>query len=367
MGEADLRFIITNKAHVYQGTVVAKHAEVNLNWNTTSVATFVVDDDHRMLNAMATDGARCRVMLNGVQEMSGLIESVKGTFPDGEVTVTAMSDFEALRYVLGWQVPTAAITAQASEYRTYSGVSETVAKNAISEANTRLGLGWTVTATGGKGTATRVEFRMHPLFDKILEPLIIDKLQLRIDRSEAGAVTVDVTQGTTVPRTLTLASGVLDEGNWERRIPTATRVVVGGRGEAVDRVFAAYVDSARETAWGMKREVFRDARNTDVGADLSIDGNKALADGDVKSSLSTTLNEQSWFQYRAGYVLGDIVTINVGPVTVSDVISRVAITETLGEGIKVVPSVGDINDSGDKKLAAAIGKLARGVRDQGRR
>ena len=59
--------------------------------------------------------------------------------------------------------------------------------------------------------------------------------------------------------------------------------------------------------------------------------------------------------------------INVGPVTVPDVISRGVIRETVSEGLTTVPSVGEINDYSDKKFAAEIGALARTARDQGRR
>ena len=55
------------------------------------------------------------------------------------------------------------------------------------------------------------------------------------------------------------------------------------------------------------------------------------------------------------------------PVTVTDVIRQVVITDTATEGVTVVPSVGEIADSPDKQMANAVGRLARSVRDQGRR
>lgn len=364
---SDLRFIVSNKAHQYRGTVIAKKAHVELGWNRTSIAEFVVDDDHRMLDDLVADGARVAVLLDGVQEMAGMVEKVGGTFPKGEITVQVLSDFQMLQYALAWPKPTALISAQTDEYRKYSGVSETVAKLAIAEANTRLALGWTVVTTAGLGTATRVETRFHPLLDKILEPLNNDKLQLRVDRDAAGAVTVDVTAGATIPQTMTLDSGVLEGGEWSKTAPTATRVIVGGSGEGVARELGQFIDSSLETAWGIKREVFKDARSSETGADLSTDADKAFGEGGVKSSLAVVLNENGWFQYRHGYVLGDLVTVNVGPVTVTDVISQVLIEDDDKNGLRITPSIGDVNDSADRRLAASLAALARGTRDQGRK
>ena len=363
----ELQFLLSSKTHQYLGTIIPRRATVELGWNRTSLAEFTLDDDDRFLPALATPGARIRVLLNGVQEMSGLVESLDGTFPSGEVTVTALSEFQMLPYVLAWPKPTAAIGAQTDEYRIYTGVSETVAKLAIAEASTRLGLGWTVAATGGKGTTTRVETRFHPLLDRILEPLTLDKLQLKVERDAAGAVTVDVTQGTTFATPLTLNTGILENGTWRRQAPTVTRVVVGGTGEGVARELGQFVDTTRETDWAIKREVFRDARSSETGADLSTDAAKAFGEGAVKSSISVVLNEASWFQYRDGYVLGDLVTVQVGTVTMTDVISTVLIEDDPKSGLKVTPSIGDVRDSADKQLAADIAGLARGTRDQGRR
>jgi hypothetical protein len=364
----ELRFIITNKAHQYRGQLFAKKAHIELGWNRTSLAEFTIDADHRLVPELVADGARVRVLLDGVQEMAGLIETIDGTFPDGDVTVTVLSDFQMLYYMLAWPKPAAAIGSQTDEYRVYTGVSETVAKLAIAEANTRLGLGWTIAATGGKGTATRVETRFHPLPDKILDILTNDKLQLRVDRDEAGAVTVDVLQGATFDRTLTLDSAVLENGKWQLRAPTVTRAVIGGSGEGTARELAQYIDSSLETAWGIKREVFKDARSSEAGADLSTDWEKARAEGARKASLSTKLSEGAWWQYRNGYVLGDIVTIDVGAVQVEDqVISTVTIDEDPENGIVISPAVGEITDNADKRFAASIAQLARGTRDQGRR
>lgn len=364
---SDLRFVVTSKSHQYLGTVIAKRSTVELGWNRASLAEFTIDDDHRMLQHLVEDGARVRVLLDGVQEMSGLVEDIDGTFPNGEVTVNVKSEFDMLYYALAWPKPTAAIGAQTDEYRIYTGVSETVAKLAIAEANTRLALGWTITATAGKGTATRVETRFHPLPDRILESLTLDKLQLRVDRDEAGAVTVNVTEGATIPQTMTLASGLLDGGRWRLSTAKATRVIVGGAGEGVLRELEEFVDSSLETSLGFKREVFRDARSSEAGSDLSIDADKAFAEGAAKASLSCELNENAWFRYRHGYVLGDLVTVNVGPVTITDVISQVLIEDDDKDGLRITPSIGDVNDSADKRFASTVAGLARGIRDQGRR
>ncbi|MGK4422132.1 Gp37-like protein, partial [Klebsiella pneumoniae] len=85
--------------------------------------------------------------------------------------------------------------------------------------------------------------------------------------------------------------------SFERTGPTATRVIVGGRNEGVDREFVEFRDTALETDWGDIIEVFKDARNTEEGADLTVDAREALAEGRPTSGISTTLNETDRFRY----------------------------------------------------------------------
>ena len=58
---------------------------------------------------------------------------------------------------------------------------------------------------------------------------------------------------------------MLEGGVWGLAAPTATRVIVGGSGQGVEREFDQFIDTALEAAWAFKREVFVDARNSDEG------------------------------------------------------------------------------------------------------
>jgi hypothetical protein len=362
-----LRFVIYNKAGVFQRELSGVDASADLVPNAIKTASFTIDDDHPALPAITAKGARCGVWFRGAERLRGRIGSTPGDGPDGQVTANIESDHRKLWDWHGRQVPGAALDAQTSEYRVYTGPAETVVKNALTENFTRLGVPWTVAPTLGRGAASRAEFRMHPLADKLIP--ILDTAGLILTLAyDGGNVVVDVRQPITVPGVLTLETGIPDAYGFDITAPTVTRVVVGGRGEGVEREYVQVIDPARESDWGDIIEGFTDARNTEEGADLTIDGHATLAEGAARVSVSTDLVETDRFRYGTTYTEGDLVHVRVGPVDVTQRVS-VAITETADNGVVVTPRIGEVEDSQDVEvqLAAQIERLARGIRDQGRR
>lgn len=211
-----------------------------------------------------------------------------GEGPEGTLTVSVTGDLRKLWDWQGWQNPAATLsttpTTIAQDYAVYTGKPEAVFKAAMSQAITRLGApvagSWAVVANHGYGSTTvRAELRMHPLGDKLIPLLDAENLIVTLAYPSGSLVRIDVREAKTVPGILTVASGVPDKYSFNREIPTATRVVVGGRGEGADRVFVQVIDSAREADWGDIVEVFKDARNSDEGSDITIDAREALAEG----------------------------------------------------------------------------------------
>lgn len=361
-----LRFVVYDKEDTFRRQLTPGSSDTVLIANGIPTAEFTVDDDDPSLDDLTADGARCGYWFRGVEWFRGRVDSIEGTGPIGDVSFRVTGDVRKLWDWQGWPEPDAPVTVQTEEYARYTGVSESVFKDALTENFTRLGVPWTTAADLARGSSTRVEFRFHPLAEKLIPVVDVDDLIVTIVYDD-GDVIVDLRDAETVPGVLSLKTGVLEEYGWNLTAPTATRVVVGGAGEGVARDFILMVDTARETAWGDIIETFRDARMADDGADLSIDGAEALAGGSPTAGVSMQLVESDRFRFGDTFIHGDQVRVQVGPVDVLERITRVQITDTPNDGIVVTPHLGSIDDNPDAELGSQVAALARGVRDTGRR
>lgn len=360
-----LTFVIYDKAGTFKRQFAGVGATLDLGGNVIPTGTFVLDDDDPALEAVFSAGSRAAVWFRGKERCRGLIKEKPGGGPDGTVTGHVIGDLRKLWEWQGRPAPSDPVNAQTQAYRTYTGPSETVFKNALAENFARLGVAWTVAPSLGRGTTTRAELRFHPLADKVLDALTADNLVVTL-AYVGGGVRVDVRAAQTVPGVFTVASGVPDEYTYNLKGPTATRIIVGGRGEGVEREFVEVRDTTLEADWNDIIEGFVDARNTDEGSDITVDGQEALAEGRPTSGLTTTLNETDRFRYGKTYTEGDLVRVRVGPIDRVQPIS-VSITESADDGVVVTPHIGDLEEDTDAILARQIARLARGIRDTGRR
>lgn len=367
-----LSFVIRDKASGFERLVVDhRGAEADLMWNAVSWANFTLDDDHRALGAILTDGARCDVRLNGAEEFRGRISTTPGAGPLGYVQVYVQSDSRKLDDWLGWQLPTATLTTAgatiAASHRRYTGPLETVIKNALRENFTRLGIPWVVATSLGRGPATTIDFRMDKLSDKLYPLLKAARWQLQLTYNGAGVPTLDIRLPNTVAGVLDASSGRLDRYDYSRRAPTATRVVVGGAGEDLARLFALIIDTARETAWEDIIEVFQDATNLKAGDDFTASAAETLADGAPATTVSMEITEQPGFTYRDTYELGDLVNIRVGALTAVEVISKVHVKDDPESGVTITPSVGELARTQVERLGEQMNRLNRLARKHSRR
>lgn len=367
-----LSFVIRDKTGVFERLVVDhRGAEADLMWNATSWANFILDDDHRALDAILTNGARCDVRLNGVEEFRGRISATPGAGPYGHVNVYVQSDMRKLDDWLGWQLPTATLTTTAStisaSHRRYTGPLETVVKKAMSENFTRLGVPWVVAASLGRGPATSVDFRMDKLSDKLYPLLKSARWQLSVTYNSAGIPTFDIRLPETVAGVLDASSGRMDRYDYSRRAPAATRVVVGGAGEDATRLFALVVDSAREADWNDIVEVFADQNSLKSGDDFTATASETLAEGAPSTNVSMEITEQPGFTYRDTYKLGDLVNIRVGRLTAVEVITKVHVKDDPESGVTITPSVGDLARTEVERLGQQMTRLNRLARKHSRR
>jgi hypothetical protein len=209
---------------------------------------------------------------------------------------------------------------------------------------------------------------MHPLADRLLP--VIDQAGVGVTVRHVGdELVVDCYEPAVWPITLSAEAGTLTGGSWSRTAPEMTRVVVGGPGDGVDRVYRTYANTALEAEWGDLVEGFVDAR--DIKADdpafealMAARGQEALAAAAAKTGLSLQLSETETFRYGgAGVHVGDVVTAEVAPgVEFTDVLREAVVSHSATDGVRALPQVGERPDD-DKATARAIAGVARSVRD----
>lgn len=368
-----LKYVVYDKAGNFQREFSGVKSDAEPMSNQIGTATLTLDDDHAALPALTARGARCAVWFRGHELFRGKVIRIPGAGPKGTVSIFIESDFRKLWQWYGWPVPGAAISAQTSEYRNYSGTAEAVFKTAMSENVARLGVPWTVAPSLGRGSlipaTSPVSFRFHPLAEKLVPVLDNDDLVVVLTYDENDHPTVDIREADTVQGIITVESGVSDSYQFSIESPTATRAIVGGRGEGVERELVTVIDSAREAEWGDIIETFVDSRNSDVGTDIAPYGTEALVEAAPRIGVSLDIVETARFQYLKQFREGDLAHVRLGPIDSLEQITSVSISEDPNDGVLVTPHIGsaDVDAETDVAFARAIGALARGQRDQGRR
>lgn len=343
-------------------------------WAAHTAVMSVADSHPIVAKLMADPGPRAEVWMITIDEekgtldrervCSGMILGLTATdSPYGTVSINVADDKSLLDMILGWQVPTAPLTGQsAAEYARYTGPTETRVKAAIQANATRLALPWDIVPTRGKGTTGVLELRMHDLTRKTMPILEADRLILTVERQPNGRTTVDIIEGDTLPRPLTPLSGVMRSWGWVYNWTTATRAIIGGRGEGTAREFVQVTDTAAETATGIPLEVFVDARQTDEGTDITPTGWDALAERAATAGFTPALRETGWFTFPDAYRIGTRVPVQVGALELDDVVTQIVISDEKDKGFTVTPTVGLATADPQEQLLEMVKKLTAQVR-----
>ena len=369
---------VYDKAFTRRGVIGApKFATIIPRHNAIGGATIGVLASDRMVPELFTAGARMRILDdNGQHLMSGPVKTARGRGPQRTslLEFDVEDDFRILGQILGWVQPAEAIDDQgiAGDNWVMTDNAETVLKAAV-QANgiDRLGLPLTCATDLGRGSIITAKLRFHPLFDRLFP--VIDGAGLSASgigvtvRQIGAGLVLDVYEPSVYPRVLTEASGVITDWAYSSAAPEATRVVVGGQGEAQLRVFRHLEDTAREAEWGQIIERFRDARDTDDNLTLYARGQETLDEGAPKSGLSLTLSQTPNFRYNTAITVGDQVTMRVGPGTqITDIVTEATLSWTKDDGWKATPKVGERSDDADTMLVRAIRSIARSISNSAR-
>lgn len=335
--------------------------------NGVSSLTFAVDNDTPYGQGLASPGTRLELFDDGAFVQAFRVPEYVIDLPraTGQVTVKAVGFDDLLDRLTGYPEPTKTIPSGtvgtfANDYDTRGGSKpfETAAKGIIGDAATRLGEPVTVVASQGRGPSYSAQVRNDNLAD-LLYP----------DADKAGMViTVAPTAGhdgylvDVVPRgsigfVITEASGLIEKGTVRITEPKVTRVLAGGQGEKAARQFYALTAPGRESAWGVVKEKFRDARDAADTATLAKRAQESLDEGAASYAVSLSLREAEGFRWRDGYEVGDAVQIRIGDLLITDWIRRVEWSWSKNDGFTARPIIGDASGDPLQEVTRSVGAL----------
>lgn len=348
--------------------------------NGRGLIELAVPLDHNRIAALLTPGVRCVATFTAdggtPVVISGRMPSVRtetlsaGSGPAPakvkHLVTSFVSDWSVFD-VLAWPVPSALLTAQAVPYWVSTGPAETVIKALANAASSRLGLPVTIPASSGRGATVTASLRMTRVSDAIAALADAGGIGVSIVQSGAGWALDCYLGADRTARTLSEAGGTITDWSWTATPPKATRVVVGGQGEAAARVFRARLDAAAESAWGVVEE-FIDARDLSTPTDLDARGNQRLAEMAATSGFAVTLAETDTVAYGRNLAVGDLVKVEVVPgVTRTDLLREVSLEWTTSDGLKVQPVMGDPDAAPERLLTKTLRDLSQGLKTLGAR
>lgn len=148
----------------------------------------------------------------------------------------------------------------------------------------------------------------------------------------------------------------LSSSEYTYQNPRATRAIVGGQGQGIEReileVTTAESESS-ETAWGRRIEVFKDQRDAEGTGLLEQSGFELLAkDGRTLEGISVRPSDDGLMRYGYDWDLGDKVSVVANEAVAVATVTEVAISVT-ELGIYVLATVGEPDTASDQTRRAS--------------
>lgn len=263
--------------------------------------------------------------------LSGPVRSAGAQYDSGWVrTLSGVTDLAALDAVLTYPDPSKAATQQAADGQyTAKGPAETVIRDMVHRnAGTgaiaaRRQSAFTVTASQGRGTVVSLATQMQNVlteatrmaraggvaFDAVWDESAVAavlRFRARADRSRLVRFTG--------------VNGGAADGEWSMTAPTATAAIVRGQGEGT------YKNVREYTRAGRRVEVFVDQSSTDDDEAIKTAADEALDSGRATATATFKAVEVEGCRLGVDFFLGDTISVEFGPVTISEVASQADIT-----------------------------------------
>lgn len=288
------------------------------------------------------------VILSGPTLSARLEQSLSD--PDGTWVIEGADDSVILTERLAYPDPTDAdVTAQQFAFDVRADVAETVLKeyvdaNLVSGPASRQVTNLTVQTDLGRGNAVIGEARFIPLQELLFGLAQTGGVGYKIEQNGTDLeFQVYEPSDLSALIRLDIDNGRLRSADYSYEAPTVTRAIVGGAGEAEERLFfegTLSQSTSAETEWGRRIERFVDARNSQETVELQQSANEALIDeGKTKIALTVTPTDDGTMLFGSEWGLGDTLTVTAGTVNTTAVVYTVAIS-IRPDGVYLAAEVG---------------------------
>lgn len=270
--------------------------------------------------------------------------------PLGEWTIEGVDDSVILSDRLAYPTPASAdVTAQTDAYDVRSGAAETVLKeyvsaNLVDGPASRVVNGLVVAADEARGNTVLATARFDMLQELFYGLAQTGELGYSIIQVDDELV-FDVYEPSDVSAfvRMDVDNGLLSSSEYVYTAPALTRAIVGGPGEAVERLFyegTTAESTTAESGWARRIERFVDARGGNEAGALEQTADEALVDdGKTRVELAVTPSNSETMRYGVDWDLGDTVTVVVNELEATAVVTEVGIAID-SDGVYVLATVG---------------------------
>ena len=271
---------------------------------------------------------------------------------EGTWLIEGTDDSLILQERLAYPTPsTDDVTAQVEPYDVRIGVGETLLKGYVNDnigpnaPTSRKISDLTIPTDQFRGSTTRASARFKPLQELLYNIATTSGLGYQLIQNGADLeFQVYEPQDRSDSVRMDIANNRLSRTSYAYLSPKATHVIVGGAGEAQQRIFLERTSSdsvAASIIWGRRIEVFKDARQSEDAADLEQAADEILVtDGLTITSLSVTPTDYGTMRYGFDWELGDQVTVVVNDIEAVAVVKEVGIRIDT-DGVRIAATVGE--------------------------
>lgn len=332
--------------------------------------------EHPLLAAATAKGAGIVITEHWVEGVthkyrvfSGRMRSARlsqdATDPLGTWIISGVDDNVIAAATTVYPDPANLAGAQTAAYWEQNGTAETVMKlavqvNAGSTAIASRKYPWLSIATNLlRGSKVRCSSRFDSLGDLLTSLGTTGGLGWEFRQLASGLVfDVYVPANKTGEVRLDIINGGLDSNELGFTAPSATDVLVMGQGEGADRTILKVNSSAataEAVAWGLRWEVTKDQRNTDVPAELTQAGEEILTDaGSTVNSLKVSPSDAPGMALGRDWYRGDRITVVVDGQETTAIVTQVAVSIS-SAGVLRQATVGDpVGFDFDAKVASKV-------------
>ena len=270
----------------------------------------------------------------------------------GTWEITGASDSLILAERLAYPKPsTADVTAQDESNDTRNGPGESVIKEYVdanigpSAPSQRKIPALTIETDAGKGSNVFGSARFTNLQELLFGLASASGVAYKIEQDGNDLeLKVYEPQDLTASVRMDIANDQVTRTDYSYQAPKTTRAIVGGPGEATERVFIEGTTSestAAETLWKRRIETFVDSRGSEELDELNQSAEEELAEnGKTIINVSVTPTDDTNMRYGLDWNLGDQVTVVVDDTEAKAVVTEVGVS-IQEDGVRVGATVGN--------------------------